>query len=142
MTNHMMISEFAARAGTTADTVRYYERIGLLPEPRRSDSGYRLFGEHDVERLHFVKRAQSFGLHLDEIAALVRARDRGLCPCGHARELLTDRLAEIEEQLESLSRLRDEIHTMLDEGAVAGDGCWPCGSSLLQIQKLPREVNP
>lgn len=130
----MTVSELADRVGTTADTVRYYERIGLVPEARRSDAGYRLYEEPDVERLRFIKRAQSFGLRLDDIADLVRVRDEGLCPCGHTREKLTAKLEEIEQQVLELEDLRSDIHGLLDSGDVAGDGCWPCGSRLLTIE--------
>lgn len=131
----MTVSELAQRAGTTADTIRYYERIGLLPEAERSPAGYRLFTEEDTRRVAFVKRAQRFGLQLDEIRQLLDIRERGLCPCGHARDLLTDKLTAIDEQLEALARLRDDIRTIIDDGEVAGgQDCWPCGPQLVQIQ--------
>lgn len=134
----MTVSELAGRVGTTADTVRYYERIGLLPEARRSDAGYRLYEEPDVERLRFIKRAQSFGLQLDDIGELVRIRDEGLCPCGHTREKLNAKLEEIEQQIIELEDLRSDIRELLDSGEVAGDGCWPCGSNLLTIEDRTR----
>lgn len=70
----MTVSQLARRTGTTADTVRYSERIGLLPAAERSHAGYRLFGQDALERVAFVRRAQRFGLQLDEI------RDRGPVP--------------------------------------------------------------
>ncbi len=132
------VSELAERAGTTADTVRYYERIGLLPEPRRSDANYRLYDREDVARLRFVKRAQRFGLQLDDIAELVRIRDQGLCPCGHARSLLEGKLEEIERQIAELEELRGDIRGLLETGDVAGDGCWPCAPRLLTIENRTR----
>lgn len=132
--NEMTVSQFANRVGATADTVRYYERIGLLPEPRRTASGYRLYEEADVDRLRFVKQAQTFGLSLDDIAELLDVRDRGLCPCGHTRTLLEGRVAEIEAQMAELTELRDQIHTMLATLADRDAGQWPCDEHLIQIQ--------
>ena len=131
--DEMTVSELARRVGTSADTIRYYERIGVLPEADRSPAGYRLFDEGDVDRVAFVKRAQRFGLQLDEISELLDIRERGLCPCGHADELLADRLEEIEEQMRSLIALRDDIRGLLADDR-DGDGCWPCGDQLIQLQ--------
>lgn len=130
----MTVSELGRRTGTTADTIRYYERIGLLPDVARSPAGYRLFTESDVERLAFIKRAQRFGLQLDQITELLGVRDRGLCPCGHARALLTGRLDELDEQLESLFRLKTDIEHLLQGGPPSeADGNWPCSSGLVEI---------
>lgn len=129
----MTVSELARRSGTSADTIRYYERIGVLPEAERSPAGYRLFDDTDVDRVAFVKRAQRFGLQLDQIRELLDIRERGLCPCGHANDLLVDRLGELEQQLRSLTALRDDIRGLL-AGDRDGDGCWPCGDQLIQLQ--------
>lgn len=130
----LTVSKLAEEAGTSADTVRYYERIGLLPEAERSPSGYRLYDVEAVERLRFIKRAQRFGLRLDAIAELLDVRQRGLCPCGHTRRLLEGRVAELDDELASLARLRDDIARMLDEPAGGG---WPCAGGLLQITTNP-----
>ena len=95
----LTVSKLAEEAGTSADTVRYYERIGLLPEAERSAAGYRLYDGEAVERLRFIKRAQRFGLRLEAIAELLDVRQRGLCPCGHTRRLLEDRVAELDGEL-------------------------------------------
>jgi DNA-binding transcriptional MerR regulator len=113
--SRLTVSKLAERAGTSADTVRYYERIGLLPEADRSPSGYRLYEEEAVDRLQFIKRAQRFGLRLDAIAELLDVRERGQCPCGHTRRLLEERVAELDEEMSSLARLRNDIYRMIDE---------------------------
>ena len=133
------MSKLAEEAGTSADTVRYYERIGLLPETRRSSSGYRLYGDDAVERLQFIKRAQRFGLRLEAIRELLEVRRRGLCPCGHTRRLLEDRLAELDEEMASLARLRQDITTMIDELPAPTNADWHCASDLIQIR--PRAEN-
>ena len=79
----LTVSKLAARVGLTADTIRYYERAGLLPPPDRAASGYRAFEDDPVDRLRFIKGAQRIGLHLQEIKELLDIPDRGLCPCGH-----------------------------------------------------------
>jgi DNA-binding transcriptional MerR regulator len=131
----MTVSQLAERTGTTPDTVRYYERIGVLPAADRSPGGYRLFDQDDVDRVRFVKRAQRFGLQLDEIRELLEIRERGLCPCGHARELLTARRDAVAERIGALERLRSEIDELLAAG-VAADG-WPCGTAPLTISARP-----
>ncbi len=136
----MTVSELGRRTGTTPDTIRYYERIGLLADVARSPAGYRLFTYSDVERMAFIKRAQRFGLQLGQISDLLGVRDRGLCPCGHAQELLTGRLEELDEQLESLSRLRADIKHLLDnDPASETNEPWPCGSGLIEIGARPKE---
>lgn len=132
--SQLTVSKLAEQVGTSPDTLRYYERIGLLPEPDRSPSGYRLYDDDAVERVRFIKRAQRFGLRLDAIGELLGIRQRGLCPCGRTRRLLEARLAELDEEMTALSRLRDDIQRMIDEGLTSGDNeGWQCGSSLLQI---------
>jgi DNA-binding transcriptional MerR regulator len=111
----LTVSKLAERAGTSPDTLRYYERIGLLPEPDRSPSGYRLYDDSMAELVGFIKRAQRFGLRLEEIRELVDVRERGMCPCGHTRVLLERRLADLDEEMTALSRLRGDITDMLDE---------------------------
>ncbi len=91
-----------------------------------------------ADRVRFIKRAQRFGLRLADIAGLVAIQERGLCPCGGTRQLLESRMAELDEEMAALQRLRQEIGAMLDQGlddearAERGDGseCGPlCGGS-------------
>lgn len=113
--NRLTVSKLAERVGTSTDTLRYYERIGLLPEPDRSPSGYRLYDDSTAELVGFIKRAQRFGLRLEEIRELVDVRERGMCPCGHTRVLLERRLADLDDEMTALDRLRGDITDMLDE---------------------------
>ena len=125
MVTGLKVSEVAALAGVSADTVRYYERVGLVPAPPRAPNGYRVYDRDVVERLEFIRRAQRFGLRLAGIAELLNIRDRGLCPCGHSRQLIGERLAEIEAEQQTLSELAADIRSMLadttdDSGCDAG----------------------
>ena len=138
--SQLTVSKLAEEAGTSADTVRYYERIGLLPDTERSAAGYRLYGDEAVERLRFIKRAQRFGLRLEAIADLLDIRRRGLCPCGHTRRLLEAKVAELDEEMAALARLREDISQMLDEGPAPGGGGGRCTSELMQITNHPKET--
>jgi len=130
----LTVSKLADQVGTSPDTLRYYERIGLLPEPDRSASGYRLYGDEAVEQVRFIKRAQRFGLHLEEIGELLDIRQRGLCPCGRTRRLLEAKVAELDEEMAALARLREDISRMVvDLPVQEGDGS-QCGGDLIQIQ--------
>ncbi len=135
----MTVSALAGRSGTTPDTIRYYERIGLLGEVVPSPAGYRLFDQDAVERIWFIKQAQQFGLALDQVAELLEVRDRGLCPCGHARRFLTQRREEVDRQLDALGRLRAEIGRLLEGDLAEGaDASWPCGSAAIDIERSRR----
>jgi DNA-binding transcriptional MerR regulator len=98
----LTVSALADTVGLSADTVRYYERVGLLPEPARSAAGYRLYDQAAVARLRLIKGAQRAGLRLREIGELLQVADKGLCPCGHTETLLRGRLAEVRAELDRL----------------------------------------
>lgn len=132
----LTVSQLADHVGASADTIRYYDRIGLLADVDRNVQGHRVFGPEDVERLRFIQRAQAFGLRLDEVRELLDVRDRGLCPCGHARDLLQQRAEEVGAQIRQLQTLEADIRGLLDDGR-AGDG-WPCTPTLLQLAPPPR----
>jgi DNA-binding transcriptional MerR regulator len=134
----MTVAKLARAVGTSPDTVRYYERLGLLPDTSRSDAGYRIFGERDVERMRFIQSAQRLGFSLAEIAELLDLREHGLCPCGRARDRLTAKLPEIDEKLAALQALRDTITTVLG-GADRSGRCWSCPPQILQITPRPEE---
>lgn len=111
----LTVGKLAARAGVRADTIRYYERAGLLPVPRRTDGDHRRYGAGDVDRLLFIRGAQRLGLRLAEIRELLQVRDTGTCPCGPAESLLRSHVAEIDAELERLAVLRAELTGMLAE---------------------------
>lgn len=130
-----LISEVAERTGFTPPALRYYEEIGLLPEPRRSPSGYRLYGREDIELLGFIDGAKRLGLSLEEIRDLAPGWSRGDCPSTQAKleELLELKLrglhAEIDRLRDSERRLRSARERLLDgsppERCDVGCGCPP-----------------
>ncbi|CAI37614.1 heavy metal-responsive transcriptional regulator [Corynebacterium jeikeium] len=113
----MWIGELAERAGTTAKTLRFYEEQGLLPPTERTPSGYRDYAPETVARIDFIHRGQAAGLTLAQIRQILDIRDGGHAPCGHVRDLLDVRLAEIEQQIAQLSVLRDTIADLSQDAA-------------------------
>lgn len=124
----LKVSDIARSAGITADTVRFYEREGLLPPPARTPSGYREYDESAAHRLRFIKGAQAMGLKLAEIRELLEIQDRGACPCGHTRTLVERRMSEIDAEIQRLSALRRELASMADLDCPATDESelWAC----------------
>jgi DNA-binding transcriptional MerR regulator len=122
------ISRAAAEAGVSPDTLRYYERVGLLEPPERSTSGYRVYDASTTERVRLIKGAQGLGLSLDSIRELLAMLDRGACPCGHTRNLAEQRVTEIDAEIQRLTGLRDDLVALadgLDECPTAPAGlCW------------------
>jgi DNA-binding transcriptional MerR regulator len=112
----MRIGELAAQLGLNPKTIRYYEDIGLLPEPERTPSGYRVYGDADVERLTFIKTAQRLGMALDEVGEILALRDRGEQLCGYVRAVLRRQVADIDRRMAELATLRQQL-VALDEAA-------------------------
>jgi MerR family mercuric resistance operon transcriptional regulator len=111
--SELTVGQLAARAGVRADTVRYYERVGVLPVPQRTEGEHRRYGPADVDRLLFVRGAQRLGLRLVEIRELLTVRDTGVCACEPAENLLRRHVAEIEVELARLTALRGDLLGML-----------------------------
>lgn len=117
----MRIGEVAQASGTTAKTLRYYEDVGLSPDPDRSPAGYRDYGPEVLDRLHFIRRGQAAGLTLAQIGQVLAIRERGQAPCQHdVTDLLDTRLAVIDRQPAELAQLRTTI-AILREHATTGD---------------------
>jgi DNA-binding transcriptional MerR regulator len=105
----MHIGEVAKAGGVSVQTVRYYERCGLLRKPERKPSRYRVYSDKDVQRLRFVLHAKSLGFTLDEIKHVFELRERRVCPCGEVRSIGEERLAKLEIQIEQLTRFREQL---------------------------------
>jgi DNA-binding transcriptional MerR regulator len=108
------VAELAAAVGVPPDTVRYYERTGLLKPPRRTSAGYRSYDDGAVDRMRFIQGAQRLGLRLADIRTLLEIRDTGTCPCEPAGDLLRRRLAEVDAEITRLVALRAEMAAMAD----------------------------
>src|SRR5947199_10849301 len=95
----IFIGKLAEAAGVNVQTVRYYEGLGLLPEPIRTASGYRTYGESALKRLRFIKQAQALGFSLEEIKAVLEISNEGKRPCSRVRKLAKAKLAEVDQKL-------------------------------------------
>lgn len=110
---YLRSGDLARLAGLSSDTLRNYERKGLLARPRRSANGYREYPASDLERVRLVRSALGIGFTLDELARILTLRDRGGAPCHQVRALAGTKLAEVEAQLLELTALRDDLRSLL-----------------------------
>ena len=126
MNNFMKIGELANATGLTTKTIRYYELNRLLEEPRRTDSGYRLYDSEDVERLEFIKKAKSLGLSLEEIRDILLLYEQRQSPCVHVLALLDQKLKQVDKMISELDEFRRELlHLRLE--------------SQVRLEQLPEE---
>lgn len=105
----MRIGEVAHRIAINPKTIRYYESVGLISEPSRTESGYRDYGEEDFERIRFIKTARRLDLSIDEIREILAFTDRKQAPCGHVREVLARKARELDERINEMIQIRDEL---------------------------------
>ncbi len=109
----MRIGELAKQLDLNAQTIRYYERIGLLPKPKRTESGYRAYDEEDERRLRFLKNARNSGLSLGEVKEVLAFHERGEAPCAYVTEAIARRAEEVERQIAELTEFKralDRLH--------------------------------
>ncbi len=109
--NHFTIGRLAKQAEVGIDTVRFYERRGLLPEPSRSASGYRLYQRDSIDRIRFIRRAKQLGFSLDEIELLLRLQDQG-GKKADVRELTEHKIAQIDDNIRDLKRIRGVLNDL------------------------------
>ena len=107
--------ELARRAGVSKDTLRFYERRGLLEPPRRTSNNYRLFPSEAVERLRWIRSALAMGFTVEELSRIAGARSRGQFPCHEVRSLAAAKLAVIEQRLRQMKSFRDALRALLDD---------------------------
>ena len=105
----MRIGEVAAQAGVNVQTVRLYERLGLLAKPGRRASGYRDYAQDAVLLLRFIKRSQKLGFTLSEIKTLIALRGQGADPGAETREIAAAKIIEIERKIAHLQEMRDAL---------------------------------
>ena len=107
--NHLTIGQLAKQGGVNLETIRYYERRGILPRPPRTTSGYRAFSNESVRRLRFIKRAQVLGFSLREIEELLMLRARPGRSCGTVQAKAKAKIADIDTKLQQLSAMRGAL---------------------------------
>ncbi len=113
----LKIGDLAKLSGATTKTIRYYELLGLLPKPERTDSGYRLYDEKDVERLSFIRKAKNLGFSLTDIGETLSLYDSQQAPCIHVLELLDRKIDEIDQLVGELQNLQQELVKLRKESA-------------------------
>lgn len=123
--HRQQIGEVAECLGISVDTLRYYEKIGLVPAVARNAAGVRVYSKGDVGRLRFIRRAQAMNFSLAEIGALLEVRAERRRAKRRARELAVAKLTEIDARMESLRVLRRELASMVTACEDAGRGRCP-----------------
>lgn len=113
----MSIGTASRLAGVKAPTIRYYEGIGLLPAPPRTDGNRRAFDAADVRRLTFIRHARELGFDLDAIRRFLALAGRPEQPCAEADAIARAHLADVESRISRLAALRDELRAMVERGA-------------------------
>lgn len=106
------ISALSRESGVNLETIRYYERGGLLPAPQRNASGYRHYREADVRRVRFIRRGRELGFSLEEIRTLLRLADQPQSPCAEADSLVQEHLVAVEERIRDLEMIHHELRKL------------------------------
>jgi len=119
----MKIGELSRATGTNIETIRYYERIGLLPEPQRTAANYRSYGDTHRARLAFVRHSRDLGFTIEEIRSLLDLSDHPERECDEADRIATRHLEQVEEKIAQLTLLRDELARIIGRcrGGIAAD---------------------
>lgn len=110
----MLIGEVSVAAGVDSQTIRFYERQDLLPEPHRAPNGYRTYDSTAVDRLRFIRAAQAAGLALADIRQVLGLRDAGQAPCAHVSIVLGQKLAEVRARQQELNNLASELERLIE----------------------------
>jgi len=120
----MQIGELAKQSGCQVETVRYYERLGLLPRPARTAGNYRVYDEEQLERLRFIRNCRAIDMNLDDVRRLLYFRDRPELGCLEISELLDTHIERLDEQVREMVRLQRylrDLRTCCDSPRTAGD---------------------
>jgi len=134
------IGELARRANVNPRTLRYYERIGVLAPTARTPAGYRLYTERDAARLMFIRRAQTLGLSLTEIADIIAVRDAGTAPCRHVRAVAQAKVAVIDARVAELQALRGELTRLMERAGAVEDRCLGGSSICLAVEGTRSDI--
>ena len=122
----MKIGELARAASTAVETIRYYEREGLLPEAPRTQSNYRVYGDEQVDRLAFIRHCRSLDMTLDEIRVLLRFKDAPADNCGVVNQLLDEHIGHVEARIRELRTLQKQLRILREQCLQATTGA-DCG---------------
>jgi MerR family mercuric resistance operon transcriptional regulator len=134
----MTRGEVAEKAGVNPETLRYYERKDLIPTPRRSDGGFRLYDDHYVDRLRFIQRAKELGFTLAEIKGLLDLRVDDEATCRDVKAQADEKLDEVEEKIRDLQRIRDALSALA--AACEGGGGPTSDCPILDVLETKRAL--
>ena len=135
----MRSGELARLSGVSADTLRHYERLGILPKPHRTNGGYRDYPAESLQRVRLIQSALSIGFSLPELTTVLGMRDRGQLPCQQVRAMAGQKLNEVERQIKDLLLMRDYLQRTLN----AWDGQLKRvqdGKPALLLENLPARI--
>jgi len=110
-----LIGQVSSQTGVNIETIRYYERIGILPAPPRSEGKQRLYDEPMMARLRFIKRSRELGFSLNEIRSLIKLNDDNELTCGDVHALTTDHLKQVQEKIENLRNIEKVLKGMAEQ---------------------------
>lgn len=125
MESSLLIGDVAGAVGVNVQTVRYYERLGVLPRPERNPSGYRLYTPETVQRMQFIREAQAAGFTLGEIKEILGLHYQGEAPCDYVQKVAREKIRQVDRQMEDLRCLRRKMRHILNkakEGVTACEG--------------------
>lgn len=111
----LSIGQVAKQSGVSVETIRFYERKGLLEEPPRKASGYRLYSGESIKQLAFIRQAKVLGFSLTQISELLSLQMDPSKDCGHIQGLAREKLQEVEQKIESLSRIKEALQTLIEQ---------------------------
>ena len=111
--NSLRSGELARLTGVSADTLRHYERLGILPTSQRTNGGYRMFPASAVDRVQLARRALQLGFSLKELSEILRTRDNGGAPCHHVLALAEEKLQSLGQQIQDLQRTQDYMRQLV-----------------------------
>ncbi len=115
MMKNLTRGQLAKKAEVNPETVRYYEKMGLLPKAQRTESGYRLFSEEDVKRIKFIKRAKELGFTLKEIKELLELRFETQGECQEVRKLAEEKLIDVEKKIQDLEKIKEILQDLVNQ---------------------------
>ena len=123
MSTTLTIGSLSKQSGVNVETIRFYERSGLLPPPQRTPSGYRSYRAEDVRRLRFIRRGRELGFSLEEIHQLLELAAQPQQPCASADRMVREHLDAIETRIRDLQNLRQELRKLCDCRSAEAEHC-------------------
>lgn len=136
----LRIGELAEACAVGTKTIRYYESIGLLPPPPRSENGYRRYDGAAVLRLRFIAKAKGLGLRLDEIREILSLHDRGESPCDRVLNLTKEKISWVDEQIRGLQLFRSDLQQLWHEAQESRTQTRDCVCSLIEDHSTAQEA--